>query len=69
MEFCKNFIWGVASASYQIEGAWNEDGKGLSIWDVFTREKGRIADDANGDSACDHYHRYQEDVDIMKEIA
>jgi beta-glucosidase len=68
MGFYKDFIWGAASASYQIEGAWKEDGKGLSIWDVFTREKGRIADDTNGDSACDHYHRYQEDVDIMKEI-
>jgi beta-glucosidase len=68
MGFSKDFVWGGAAASYQIEGAACEDGKGLSVWDQFCREKGRILDGSSGDVACDHYHRYKEDVGLMKEI-
>ncbi|GHV92321.1 beta-glucosidase [Spirochaetia bacterium] len=68
MGFRKDFVWGGASASYQIEGAANEDGKGLSVWDMFCKEPGRILNGATGDVACDHYHLYQKDVDIMKQI-
>ncbi len=66
--FPKDFIWGAATASYQIEGAWNEDGKGESIWDRFSHTEGRIQDGTTGDVACDHYHRYKEDVALMKEL-
>lgn len=68
MGFRNDFVWGGATASYQIEGGAYEDGKGLSIWDMFCKEPGRIADGRNGDVACDHYHRYQEDVDLMKQL-
>lgn len=68
MGFHKDFVWGAASASYQIEGAWNEDGKGSSIWDVFCHEKGNIAGDETGDIACDAYHRLEEDVKLMKKV-
>ena len=64
----KKIVWGAATASYQIEGAWNEDGKGLSIWDVFTHEPSRIWGGHTGDMACDHYHRFREDVKLMKEL-
>ena len=63
----KDFIWGAASASYQIEGAWNEDGKSPSIWDDFAHDK-RCYREQTGDVACDHYHRYKEDVALMKEL-
>jgi len=68
MGFKDDFIWGVASASYQVEGAANEDGKGMSIWDMFCKQPGRIVDGSSGDVACDHYHRYKEDIAIMKEL-
>jgi len=74
-EFGNDFIWGVATAAYQIEGAWNEDGKGESIWDRFTHTKSknpfkeRIYQNQNGDVACDHYHRYKEDLNLMKELS
>lgn len=68
MGFRKDFKWGAATAAYQIEGAFQEDGKGLSIWDVFCREKGRIYDGHTGETACDHYHRFREDVALMKEL-
>ncbi len=68
MAFMKNFVWGTATSSFQIEGAAGEDGKGLSIWDTFCQEEGRTFDNHNGDTACDHYHRYPEDVAIMKEM-
>jgi beta-glucosidase len=68
MSFGKDFIWGAASASYQIEGAYNEDGKGLNIWDVGTRTSGRVLHNENGDVACDHYHRWKEDVAILKKL-
>lgn len=64
----KDFIYGVAMASYQIEGGYNEDGKGESIWDVFTHQKGNIRHNDTGDVACDHYHRYKEDVALMAEL-
>ncbi len=66
--FCKDFVWGAATSSYQIEGAAREEGKGLHIWDVFCQEKGRIYGGHTGDVACDHYHRFREDVAIMKEM-
>lgn len=68
MGFQKDFKWGVATAAYQIEGAFQEDGKGLNIWDVFCKEKGRVYDGHTGEVACDHYHRFREDVALMKEL-
>lgn len=68
MGFCRDFKWGVATAAYQIEGAFQEDGKGPSIWDVFSREKGRTFCGHTGEIACDHYHRYREDIQLMKEL-
>src|SRR5512145_196585 len=66
--FPENFVWGAAAASYQIEGAAYEDGKGLSVWDTFCHQPGAIWNNHNGDMACDHYHRWREDVDVMKSI-
>jgi beta-glucosidase len=66
--FPDGFYWGVGTSSYQIEGAWNEDGKGVSIWDTFAHVPGNIKNDNNGDVANDHYHRYKEDVALMKSI-
>ncbi len=66
--FPSDFVWGAATAAYQIEGAWNEDGKGESIWDRFSHTPGRIANDDTGDVACDHYHRWREDVGLMVEL-
>jgi beta-glucosidase len=66
--FPDGFLWGMATASYQVEGAWNVDGKGESIWDRFAHTPGRIEDGANGDIACDQYHRYKEDVAILKRL-
>lgn len=66
--FPENFIWGAATASYQIEGAWNEDGKGESIWDRFSHTPGKILNNDTGDVADDHYHRYREDVALMKTL-
>ena len=54
MPFKKDFVWGAATASYQIEGAWNEDGKGESVWDVYSHHPGNIKNDDTGDVACDH---------------
>jgi beta-glucosidase len=64
--FPNRFLWGTATASYQIEGAWKEDGKGESIWDRFAHTPGKIENDDTGDVALDHYHRYKEDVRLMK---
>src|SRR5262245_4063926 len=66
--FPKGFHWGVATSSYQIEGAWNEDGKGPSIWDTFAHTPGKIKNNDTGDVANDHYHRYKEDVALMKDL-
>ena len=68
MAFKKGFVWGAASAAYQIEGAWNEDGKGPNIWDIFSHEPGNVKEGHTGDVACDHYHRFREDVALMKEL-
>lgn len=67
-DFPKDFLWGSASAAYQVEGAWQEDGKGLSVWDEFVRIEGKTFKGTNGDEAVDHYHRYKEDVALMKEM-
>ena len=61
-----DFLWGVATSSYQIEGGGLDDGKGLSIWDTFCKVPGKVANGDNGDIACDHYHRYKEDLDLIK---
>lgn len=66
--FDKNFIWGTAASSYQIEGAYKEDGKGTSIWDVFANTPGKTANGENGNIACDHYHRYKDDIRLMHEL-
>jgi beta-glucosidase len=66
--FPDGFHWGVATSAYQVEGAWNEDGKGASIWDTFAHTPGNIRDGSTGDVANDHYHRYREDVALMKSI-
>ena len=66
--FPDGFSWGVATSSYQIEGAWNEDGKGVSIWDTYAHAPGNIKNGDTGDVANDHYHRFKEDVALMKDI-
>ena len=68
MSFNKDFVWGTATASYQIEGAWNEDGRGESVWDVFSHQDGNVYENHTGDVACDHYHKFREDVRLMKEL-
>lgn len=68
MAYPKNFVWGVATSAIQIEGAVAEDGKGRNIWDVFSHQPGRICGDKNPDISCNHYHRYKDDVEIMKKI-
>lgn len=68
MKFAKDFLFGAASASYQVEGAWNEDGKGVSNWDVFSKIPGKTFEGTNGDVAVDHYHRYKEDIKLMAEM-
>lgn len=68
MSFSKDFVWGVATSSYQIEGAALEDGKGLSIWDAYSHQEGKTFEGDNGDVACDHYHRYKEDIRLMAEL-
>ena len=68
IKFPKDFAWGAATSSYQIEGAWNEDGKGPSIWDEFCRQPGKINNGDTADIACDHYHKWKEDVALMKEL-
>ncbi|KAF0108229.1 MAG: beta-glucosidase [Anaerolineaceae bacterium] len=66
--FPKGFVWGTASSAYQIEGAWNEDGKGVSIWDTFAHTPGKIVNDETGDGSIDHYHRCKEDAALMAEL-
>ena len=68
MNFDKNFIFGVATSSYQIEGAFDVDGRTPSIWDTFSKEEGKVFNMDNGDVACDHYHRYKEDIQLIKEL-
>jgi beta-glucosidase len=66
--FPKGFVWGAATAAYQVEGAANEDGRGPSVWDVFCKKEGKVFEGHSGDVACDHYHRYKEDVALMKRL-
>ncbi|HHT7235138.1 MULTISPECIES: glycoside hydrolase family 1 protein [Bacillus] len=68
MKFPHDFLFGAASASYQVEGAWNEDGKGITNWDEFSKIPGKTYNGTNGDVAVDHYHRYKEDVRLMAEM-
>ncbi len=67
-DFPKDFLWGVATSAAQIEGAWNEDGKGLEIWDVFSRIPGKIANNDRPDVACDYYHKYPEQLELIKSL-
>ena len=68
LKFPKNFVWGAATSAYQIEGAWNADGKGPSIWDTFSHKPGKIVNNENGDVTVDHYHRYKDDVKLMADL-
>ncbi len=68
LTFPDHFLWGTATASYQIEGAWDEDGKGESIWDRFAHTPGKILHGDTGDVACDHYHRWAEDIQLMQSL-
>ncbi len=68
VRFPDGFVWGAATASYQIEGAWREDGKGESIWDRFSHTPGKIEDGTTGDVADDHYHRWQSDIQLMADL-
>ncbi len=67
-QFPTDFLWGIATAAFQVEGAWNEDGKGESIWDRFTHTQGKIRGGATADVACDDYHRFREDVALVKRL-
>ena len=67
-EFPSDFRWGTATASYQVEGAVDEDGRGESIWDRFTHTPGTVEDRTNGDVACDHYHQWRDDIRLMAEL-
>jgi beta-glucosidase len=62
------FMWGVSTAAYQVEGGWDADGKGPSIWDVFANTKGKIAQNQHGNQACDFYHRYAHDITLMSQL-
>ena len=64
----KDFLWGAATSSLQAEGAWNEGGKGLSVWDVYARIPGKVADGYTHEVACDFYHRFREDIKLMKQL-
>src|SRR5579871_1939092 len=66
--FPNGFVWGTATSAYQIEGAVSDDGRGASIWDTFSHTPGKIGDNTNGDRANDHYHRYKEDVGLIKDL-
>ncbi len=68
MSFPSGFVWGAAAASYQIEGAAHQDGRGPSVWDMFCRKDGAIHGGQDGDVACDHYHRWREDIQLMKDM-
>ncbi|CAM3924808.1 GH1 family beta-glucosidase [Alicyclobacillus pomorum] len=67
-KFPEHFLFGAATAAYQVEGAAGEDGRGPSIWDVFSHTPGKVVNGETGDVACDHYHRHREDVALMKEL-
>src|ERR1700733_6032905 len=64
----QTFLWGTATASYQIEGAFSEDGRAPSIWDTFSHTPGKVERSETGDIACDHYHRHTEDIELMRNL-
>ena len=66
--FPPGFLWGTGTAAYQIEGAVAQDGRGRSIWDTFAAEPGTVRDGSSGETACDHYHRYRQDVELIGEL-
>ena len=66
--FPSDFLWGTATASYQIEGAASVDGRGVSIWDTFSKTEGKVKNGDTGDMACDHYNRFPEDIALMQEL-
>jgi len=68
MRFPESFLWGMATAAYQVEGAVNEGGRGASIWDTFSHTPGKVLHGDTGDIACEHYHRLEEDLDLMSEL-
>jgi beta-glucosidase len=68
VRFPPGFLWGTATAAYQVEGAWREDGRGLSIWDTFSHTPGRSRNGDTGDIACDSYHRWREDIALLKQL-
>src|SRR5579885_1097957 len=68
LKFPADFTWGTATASYQIEGAVHEDGRGASIWDTFSHTPGKVKNGDTGDVADDHYHRWRDDVQLMKAL-
>jgi beta-glucosidase len=67
-QFPSGFLWGAATAAYQVEGAWQEDGRGESVWDRFAHTPGKIKNDDNGNVACDSYHRYAEDIALLRQL-
>src|SRR6056297_876032 len=67
-EFPRDFMWGVSTSAYQIEGAWNVDGKGESVWDRFVRRDSSILDRSTGDTACNHYNMLRDDVDLIADL-
>jgi beta-glucosidase len=67
-QFPPTFLWGAATAAFQVEGAGKEDGKGPSVWDWFCEQPGKIRDNSNGMVACDHYHKLEQDLDLMKDL-
>ena len=68
LQLPRDFVFGGATAAYQIEGGWNADGKGESIWDSFCRKPGAIIDGSSGEVACDHYHLWPDDIRLMQEL-
>ena len=66
--FPEGFVWGTGTSSYQVEGAWNVDGKGESIWDRFSHTPGKVKNGDTGDVACDHYNRFAEDILLAKRL-
>src|SRR5215212_5316757 len=68
MHFLENFLWGTATAAYQVEGAVDEGGRGASIWDTFSHTAGKVLHGDTGDIACDQYHHLEEDLDLMSEL-
>ena len=66
--FPADFLWGAATAAYQVEGAYREDGRGASVWDKFCETPGRIQEGHTGKVACDHYHRFRDDIQLMKKL-